>query len=143
MPAADPFRSSWIYTMRRCVLALGFLGLLATGALPVAAQSPRNFPASALRGEIVVTAPPQLLVNKQPARLAPGARIRGMDNMLVMSGAALNQRLTVHYTRDLQGQLLEVWILTPAELARKPWPSTPQEASSWSFNPDTQVWSKP
>ena len=49
----------------------------------------------------------------------------------------------MNYTLDLQGQLLEVWILNPAELARKPWPMTPQEAASWRFNPDTQVWSKP
>jgi len=66
-----------------------------------------------------------------------------MDNMLVLSGAAVNQRLIVNYTLDLQGQLLDVWILSAAELARKPWPTTPQEAASWRFNPDTQVWSKP
>jgi hypothetical protein len=41
-----------------------------------AAQAPRNFPATALRGEIVITQPPELLLNRQPARLAPGARIR-------------------------------------------------------------------
>ena len=107
------------------------------------AQAPRTFPATALRGEIVVTTPPELLLNKRPARLAPGARIRAMDNMLVMSGAAVNQRLVVNYTLDLQGQLQEVWILNPAELVRKPWPTTPQEAASWRFDADTQSWSKP
>ena len=126
--------------MLRCALIAATLVVCASAAV---AQAPRNFPATALRGEIVVTAPPELLLNKRPARLAPGARIRTVDNMLVLSGAALNQRLVVNYTLDLQGQLLEVWILNPAELARQPWPSTPQEAASWRFNADTQVWSKP
>jgi hypothetical protein len=110
---------------------------------PAAAQAPRNFPATALRGEIVITQPPELLLNRQPARLAPGARIRDMNNMLVMSGAAIGQRMSVHFTLDLHGQVLDVWVLTPAEMARKPWPSTPQEAANWSFNADAQRWSQP
>ena len=126
--------------MLRCALIAATFAVCASAAV---AQAPRNFPATALRGEIVVTAPPELLLNKRPARLAPGARIRTVDNMLVMSGAAVSQRLVVNYTLDLQGQLLEVWILNPAELARKPWPSTPQEAASWRFEADTQSWSKP
>ena len=125
--------------MLRCVLAAALVACVQTAA----AQAPRNFPATALRGEIIVTQPPELLLNQQPARLAPGARIRGMDNMMVLSGAAVNQRLQVNYTLDLHGHLLDVWVLTAAELARKPWPSTPQEAANWSFNADTQVWSRP
>ena len=125
--------------MLRCVLATALVVCVQTAA----AQAPRNFPATALRGEVVITQPPDLLLNQMPARLAPGARIRGMDNMMVMSGAVVNQRMLVHYTRDLHGHLLDVWVLTPAEMARKPWPTTPQEAAAWSFNPDTQVWSRP
>jgi hypothetical protein len=125
--------------MLRCVLATALVVCVQTAA----AQAPRNFPATALRGEVVITQPPDLLLNQMPARLAPGARIRGMDNMMLMSGAAVNQRMLVHYTRDLHGHLLDVWVLTPAEMARKPWPTTPQEAAAWSFNPDTQVWSRP
>ena len=128
--------------MLRCALFSATF-VVCAAHLPAAAQAPRNFPPSALRGEIVITAPPELLLNRRPARLAPGARVRGMDNMMVMSGAAVGQRQVVHYTLDLQGQLLEVWVLNPAEWARKPWPSTPQEAASWSFNPDTQTWSRP
>ena len=126
--------------MIRCVLLAATVAVCASNAV---AQLTRNFPATALRGEIVVTAPPELLLNRSPARLAPGARIRGADNMLLLSAAVVNQRLLVHYTTDLQGQLLEVWLLTPSEAARKPWPSTRQEAAAWSFNPDTQNWSKP
>ena len=126
--------------MLRCALIAATFTVCVSAAV---AQAPRNFPASALRGEVVITAPPELLLNKQPARLAPGARIRAVDNLLVMSGAAVNQRLIVNYTLDLQGQLLDVWILSAAEMARKPWPATPQEAATWRFNPDAQVWSKP
>ena len=128
--------------MLRCALLVATL-VVSAAQVPAAAQAPRNFPATALRGEIVITAPPELLLNKQPARLAPGARIRGMNNMLVLSGATVNQPMLVHYTLDLHGQLLDVWVLNPAEQARQPWPSTPQEAAAWSFNPDTQSWSRP
>jgi hypothetical protein len=129
--------------MRRCALALALLGLVSLWTAPVAAQSTRSFPATALRGELTVTAPPEILLNKKPARLAPGSRLRGMDNMQLLSGAAVNQRLLVHYTMDLNGNVLDVWILTPAEAARKPWPTTAAEAAAWSFNADQQTWSKP
>jgi hypothetical protein len=129
--------------MRRCVLALASAGLFVSWALPASAQALRNFPASALRGELVVTAPPEVLLNKRPARLAPGSRMRGQDNMQVMSGATVNQRLWVHYTLDLNGNVQDVWILTPAEAARKPWPMTPAEAAAWSFNADQQTWTRP
>ena len=125
--------------MHRCVLTVA----LAASVQVAAAQAPRNFPATALRGEIVITQPPELLLNQSPARLAPGARIRSADNLLLLSGAAVNQRLLVHYTLDLHGHLLDVWVLTPTELARKPWPATPQEAAAWTFDPAGQVWSRP
>ncbi len=120
-----------------------FAALVAATALPAGAQAPRNFPAPALRGELVVTAPPEVRVNGQPARLAPGARLRGPDNLLVMSGAIVGRKLLVHYTRDTYGNLLDVWVLTPAEAALKPWPATPAEAAAWQFNASEQTWSKP
>ena len=111
-------------------------------AAPLAAQA-RPFPADALRGELVVTAPPEVRVNGQPQRLAPGARIRDAGNRIVLSGQVVGQKLLVHYTRDTQGNLLDVWLLTPAEAARKPWPSTPAEAAAWRFDGAAQTWSKP
>jgi hypothetical protein len=137
--------------MLRCVeslvikpFALGLLACAALLAAPAWAQSTaRNFPASALRGEIVITQPPELLLGGQAARLAPGARIRGMDNLMLMSAALSGQRLVVHFTLDSLGQLLDVWVLTPAELARRPWPTTLEQASGWTFNADTQTWTRP
>jgi hypothetical protein len=40
-------------------------------------------------------------------------------------------------------QLSDVWILTPAEAAKRPWPVTPQQAETWQFDASTQTWSRP
>ena len=127
--------------MTRCVAAAA-LALLAC-ALPAQAQLQRNFPATALRGELVVTQPPDVLLNGQPARLAPGSRIRDEANMVVLSASLVQRRLPVHFTLDRDGMIFDVWVLTPAELARKPWPSTPAQATRWAFDPLAQTWSRP
>jgi hypothetical protein len=129
--------------MPRCAPLLAAALVVAAAATTALAQPNRSFPATALRGDLVVTAPPLVLLNRQPASLAPGARIRDAGNRIVLSGQLTGQTLRVHYTRDLQGQLLDVWLLTPAEAARKPWPSTPAEAAAWRFDSDAQTWSKP
>jgi hypothetical protein len=126
--------------MIRCVT---LAAALFASALPAAAQMQRHFPANALRGELVVLQPPAALLNGSPARLAPGARIRGENNLLVMSGALANQRLVVHYTLDTTGLLQDVWVLTAAELARRPWPATPEQARTWTFDAAAQSWSRP
>ena len=54
-------------------------------SLPAAAQMQRNFPADALRGELQVLQPPEATLNGRPVRLAPGARIRGDNNLVVVS----------------------------------------------------------
>lgn len=99
----------------RAAHALVGLGLAAL-LLPAAAQTiQRGMPTTAQRGELVVTNPPDVLLNGQVERLSPGARIRSADNMLVMSGAITGQRLPVRYLRDPHGLLHEVWILNPQE----------------------------
>ena len=125
--------------MFRCVLTAT---LSAAIVLPLAAQTARPFPANALRGALQVTQAPELQLNSQPARLSPGARIRGTDNMLQLSASLTGQSLLVHYTQDPSGLVHEVWILTPDEAARKPWPSTAAEAQRWEFNPAAQTWTR-
>lgn len=117
--------------------------LLAAIVPPSAAQMQRPFPASALRGDVRFVQPPQVMLNGQPAQLAPGARIRGADNLLKLSGSLAGQTHTVHYTLDPYGLLLDVWLLSDAERARQPWPRTPAEAAAWRFNPAAQAWSRP
>ena len=126
--------------MLRCAALATLLAVAPAAAL---AQAPRNFPATALRGELLVTQPPEVLLNGRPARLAAGARVRGADNLFKTSGTVIGQRLLVHYTFDLAGELQDVWVLTPAEATRQPWPATPQQAAGWSFNPYAQQWSRP
>ena len=126
--------------MLRCVT---LAATLAACALPAAAQMQRIFPADALRGELAVVQPPEALLNGRPARLAPGARIRSDNNLLMVSGALAGRRLMVHYTLDAAGQLHDVWVLTPAEMARRPWPATPEQARDWVFDPATQAWKQP
>ena len=126
--------------MLRCASSLVLACAL---ALPVAAQAQRNFSAKALRGEVVFGTPPEVTLNGKPARLAPGARIRDPNNMLLMSGALVGGKAVVNYTTELEGMVLDVWILSPAEAARKPWPTTEKEAQTWLFNVDAQTWSKP
>lgn len=124
--------------MLRCVFVL----LLAlTASLPALAQ--RVFQQNALRGELTVTQPPEALLNGKPARLAPGARIRNAQNMIQMSGTLLGEKLAVNYTIDTSGLVHDVWILSAAELARKPWPATPEEARTWRFDSTMQSWRKP
>lgn len=126
--------------MLRCAAAA--LALVLAG--PVLAQSvQRSFPATALRGELVVQQPPEALLNGMPARLAPGVKIRGTNNLLVMSGAIVGQPYVVHYTLDDQGLVHLVWILSDAELAKKPWPVTLLQQKTWVFDPVGQTWTRP
>jgi len=125
--------------LRSIAVVLLSLGMLA----PAAAQVQRNFPQNALRGQMDFVAPPDVRLNGTPARLAPGSRIRGQNNMLQMSGALVGERLWVHYTLDNQGLVMDIWVLRPEELSRKPWPTTLAESRAWQFDPAAQAWIKP
>jgi hypothetical protein len=121
--------------------------VLAAAASAASAQlqpGHRVFPAQALRAELVVTAAPEALLDGVPARLAPGARIRGEDNLLVTPAAITGRPLIVHYTREAgSGLLMNVWILRDVERANRPWPTREAEAQRWTFDPAAQTWKKP
>ncbi|MDO8450142.1 MAG: hypothetical protein Q7T10_15200 [Rhodoferax sp.] len=80
---------------------------------------PRQFPPAAKRGTMVVTAPPQVLINGAVAQLSPGARIRGVTNMMVMSASLVGSSVLVNYVRDPLGLVHEVWILSEQEAQEK------------------------
>src|SRR3989344_2228725 len=88
--------------------------------------------------------PPALDHNGRAApRLSPASRIRGQSNTLVMSGNLGGQTHVVNYNVDGQtGLVKDVWLLTAAEASRL-WPTTPEEAAKWVFDPISQSWSKP
>jgi hypothetical protein len=106
--------------MNRCRLFLLAFALSATALLASAqVANVRPFPPKAERGVMQITQPPLLLLNDKVDRLSPGARIRGANNMLVLSGALIGQTLVINYVREPNGQVHEVWILTEAEAALK------------------------
>ena len=126
--------------MLRCLIAVLTTACLAA---PAWAQVTRQFPQSALRGEITFVNPPEVKLNGNAVVLAPGSRIRGQNNMIEMSGALVGMKLWVHYTVDTQGSVMDVWILRPEELAKKPWPANRAQAEAWSFDATAQAWSRP
>ena len=96
----------------------------------------RQFPAAALRGEMVVLAPPAITLDGKADRLSPGARIRDANNMLVMSGTLVKQKVVVNYLRESAGNVHEVWILNRDE-ARLKRPNT--KAPWFSFGSSTDA----
>ena len=122
---------------------MGFAGLSLLSASNAQAQTHRQFPADALRAEMLISTPPDLQLDGKYARLAPGSRIRGTDNLLVFASALVGQKLTVHYTQDFAGVVRDIWLLNEAELANKTWPRTAEQAAAWSFDLASQVWIKP
>lgn len=114
--------------------------------LPAAASAQevvtRNFPRNALRGEVVLLNESEAALNGKPARLAPGLKLRGPNNLLMMTGAALGQKFLAHYTVDTYGLINNLWVLRPDE-AQRLWPKTEQEAAAWGFDPVAQLWVKP
>jgi len=115
--------------MNRCLSApKGFffgltallIGVTSLAPMPLHAQEfGRQFPAAARRATLEVTTPPNVLLNGQAERLSPGARIKGLNNQLVLSSTLVGQRVLVNYLRDPQGLLHEVWILSAAEARQK------------------------
>lgn len=127
--------------MYRCAIsAVAFAA--AALSIPASAQNHRPFPATALRGELIVVQAPDVTLNGQAARLAPGARIRGENNLMLLSASITGQKLIVHYTIDSYGLLKDLWILNATELANTPWPQTAEQAATWVFDSGAQTWTK-
>lgn len=126
---------------RAALVTLATLALLLPWPAQAQERVQRQFPALALRGTLKVVDAPDAQLNGQAARLAPGARIRGTNNLLVMSAAITGQALLVHYTRDFDGLLKDVWILRADEATRF-WPRSASEAAAYRFDPAAQTWTR-
>ena len=122
--------SLWTHTMNRCFLLFTrritqriqlALLVICVGALvsfptsTLAQSAVRPFPADAKRGVMQMQDANSLVINGTPERLSPGSRIRGVNNMLVMSGQLIGQKVVVNYTRDTAGLVHLVWILNGLE----------------------------
>ncbi|WP_162578663.1 hypothetical protein [Variovorax sp. PBS-H4] len=136
--------------MNRCNTPSIALILVALCALtvPAAAQEPvqtqneaalggRNFPIGTLRGRFMVVNAPEIQLDGQAERLAPGARIRSGQQMLVMPAALTGQNVLVNYRRDAAGMVSEVWILTPEEAQAKRETADKPLLNFWPFVADT------
>ena len=115
--------------MNRCIAKLMATLTLSTGlalaSLAVQAQPQddeasllvtRDLPKAALLGRLLVQQPPDVMLNGQPARLAPGVRIRDENNQIAMSGALMGQVFPVKYLLDSSGLVSQAWILTTDEV---------------------------
>ncbi len=117
------FLSSRRLAVWSLALCIAWLGLSATAQ---AQGMTRQFPANVKRGVMTVTAPPEVQINGTAMRLAPGVRIRGPNNLLLMSSALIGQQYAVNYVLEQQSLVRDVWILTQAEVDLLPrgWDTT-------------------
>jgi hypothetical protein len=132
-------------TMYRCASRSLAAALVAISVIaPVSAQVQRAFPTNTLRGAMVFGEYPQVTLNGRSAQLSPGSRVRDQDNRIVLAASLTGARMLVHYTVGIGGaQVQDVWILRPEEAAIRPWPSTLEEAQTWTYDPATFSWTRP
>ena len=116
--------------MNRCInflmAALVLLGILASLA-PLSANAQteevasniRQFPKTAVRGELVVYMAPEITMDGKTDRLSPAVRIRDSNNNLILSANLTSQKLLVNYVRDNTGLVHQVWILNRDEARQK------------------------
>ena len=93
-------------------VALGFAASVAH-----AQQRMVPIPAKAQRADITFNGSADVVVNGQAARLAPGVRIYGRQNMLVMYGALAGKTKAKYILEETTGLVMTVWILTDNEIA--------------------------
>jgi hypothetical protein len=97
-------------------LTAAVLSLLAASAFAL----DRPFPSIAKRGTFSMGAFPEIVLNGQARRMAPGGRVFNQDNLIQMPASVTGSNLVVNYTEDFQGNVDRVWILTAREAAQTP-----------------------
>ncbi|SFI20451.1 hypothetical protein SAMN04515618_113124 [Collimonas sp. OK307] len=92
--------------------------LLATLAFSAMAAQ-RDFPASTLRGKLIITDYPNVTVSGNALRLSPGSRIWNTEQLTQIPNSLGTDTYLVNYTLNPQGDIDRVWILTPDEASQK------------------------
>jgi hypothetical protein len=99
------------------------IGLLAAAtvlpALPALADG-RNFPAGARRGTMTPAVFPEIIINGDTRRMAPGGRILSQNNLIVMPASVTGSKLRVNYLENPDGSIQKIWILTAVEAEQPP-----------------------
>lgn len=100
------------------------LAAAASASLPALAQGlpsneTRNFPPTALFGELSITNFPEVAINGSPIRTTPGFRLFSQERTIVFASNYAGQKMLVGYVIEPQTQGLHTaWILTPAEIEK-------------------------
>jgi hypothetical protein len=93
------------------------VALVAGSAL--AQQRLIQIPPVAKRAEFTFLGGTDVLIDgRANARLAPGVRIFGRDNLLVMWGALSGSHVVRFTIEETTGLVMNVWLLTDEEIAR-------------------------
>ncbi len=79
----------------------------------------RQFPVKAERGTLRIMVTPEVLLNGKADRLSPGARIRNIHNGVTTPMSLGDDVYVVNYLRNAQGEIHDVWLLTPDEAKAK------------------------
>jgi hypothetical protein len=97
-------------------LALVILALAI--AMDAAAQTrPVALPPNAVYGELKAFDYPMAKIGDRSLRLSPGARIFDTQNLIIQPVAA-PQQASVMYRLDINGNVSDIWLLTPEEAAQ-------------------------
>jgi hypothetical protein len=95
---------------------LRLLPLLLALALPLSATAGRIFPQNLKFGEMKGVAYPAVQIGDTVYHSAPGLRIYDRSNRMILP-VALPQSAVVLFQLDIQGNLSQLWLLTPEEEA--------------------------
>lgn len=111
-------------SLSRRLLGSALLAAAASASLPTLAQGlpsndTRNFPPSAMFGELTVTNFPEVAINGTAIRTTPGFRLFSQERTVVFAHNYAGQKMLVGYVIEPQTQGLHTaWILTPAEIEK-------------------------
>lgn len=78
----------------------------------------RTFPPDILFGEVREVVPNEVKIAKKTFRTAPGLRVLTQNNALIFV-RQLPIGTLVGYQLDSRGELFQVWMLTPQEIAER------------------------
>ncbi|HUL41838.1 MAG TPA: hypothetical protein VLV32_08030 [Burkholderiales bacterium] len=92
------------------------LGAALLLAFQLCALAGRLLPQNGVLGELTASSYPYVIIGDKKLHLAPGSLIFDQNNRIILPNY-LPRKATVLYSVDSNGDLHEMWILTPEEVA--------------------------
>ena len=114
-PAPAPPFAAVLRSLVMLLLAAG-LQWVALAAWGQKQPRPVPLPGDAHYGELKAFQHPQARIGDKVLRLAPGAKLYNTQNLIIMP-VSMPQQASVLYRQDTSGDIIELWLLTPAEAA--------------------------